>query len=139
MNWLSKIFSSGSSELIDSIGTAIDRITTSDEERQTIKALVAKQIQLYNLEIAKEAIKYEQEITKGWTSDNEHIITRMVRPLSYVFVLTLFGGIVLFDGDIGKFAIQEAYVPVIQTLLITMTVSYFGSRGYEKIVKLRGK
>lgn len=77
----------------------------------------------------------EKEISKRWISDNENLLTRIVRPLSFAMVLILFGGIVLTDGNIGQFKINEAYIPVIETLLTTMVLAYFGSRGMEKITK----
>jgi Na+/serine symporter len=81
------------------------------------------------------AIEFEQEITKRWTSDNEHLVTRLVRPISYMLVLTVFGIMIFTDGNIGMFSIKDGYLPIIETLLATMTIAYFGSRGVEKTMK----
>jgi hypothetical protein len=37
------------------------------------------------------------------------------------------------DGNIGQFKITEAYIPIYQSLLITVYGAYFLSRGVEKI------
>lgn len=75
------------------------------------------------------------EVTKRLGMDNEHTITRMVRPVSYAAMFLLFMSVVLLDGNLGDFSIDKAYVPVIQSLFGTMTIFYFGSRGLEKVMK----
>jgi hypothetical protein len=75
------------------------------------------------------------EVTKRLGMDNEHVITRMIRPVSYGAMFVLFMCVVLFDGNLGEFTIDKAYVPVIQSLFGTMTIFYFGSRGIEKVMK----
>ncbi len=37
MSWFTNIFSSGVSGVIDSVGTAIDKLVTSDEEKMQLK------------------------------------------------------------------------------------------------------
>lgn len=138
MGWES-IFTGGVDKIVDSVTDGLDELFTSDEERlkaenllQEIKNKAKSAEDTINLE-------FEKEITKRWTSDNEHIITRLIRPISYASVLILFGAVVLADGNIGEFVVNEAYISVIESLLAIMTISYFGSRGLEKITKLKSK
>ena len=49
-------------------------------------------------------------------------------------MLILFIAIVLFDGNVGDFEINQAYIPVIQSLFSVMVIFYFSSRGIEKIM-----
>lgn len=91
-----------------------------------------REIALFLLEMD---VKEMEEITKRLESDNEHVITRLVRPVSYGLFLILFFVIVFFDGNVGGFEVNPDYIPVIQTLFSTMTMFYFGSRGAEKITK----
>jgi hypothetical protein len=77
----------------------------------------------------------ERELTKRLQSDNEHDVTRLIRPISYGFVWLLFGVNMFFDGNIREYEIRAEYIPVIENLLRNMTYFYFGSRGLEKIVK----
>jgi cation transport ATPase len=135
MNWLTSLFSSGASVVIDSVGKAIDNLVTSDEEKLKLKNELASEMNKFTLDMESKSNEFEQEITKRWTSDNENLVTRLVRPISYVFVLVVFAVILFTDGNIGEFKINESYIPVIETLLATMTVAYFGSRGIEKSIK----
>ena len=75
------------------------------------------------------------EVTKRLQIDSEHSITRMIRPVSYAAMFVLFMAVVLLDGNLGAFTIDKAYVPVIQSLFGIQTMFYFGSRGFEKVMK----
>ena len=133
MSWFSTMLSGGVDKIVDSVGTAVDKLVTSDQERLQLKNELIK-IQLEAKQKQDELeVQFEQQITDRWKSDNEHFITRLVRPLSVVFMLVLFGMIVLLDGNVGMFLVNPAYVPVIENLLVTMIFAYFGSRGAEKI------
>ena len=133
MSWIANILSGGVDKIVDSVGNAIDKVITSDEEKLILKNELVK-IQLDAKQKQDELeVQFEQQITERWKSDNEHFFTRLVRPLSIVFMLVLFGMIVLLDGNVGMFLVNPAYVPVIENLLVTMIFAYFGSRGAEKI------
>lgn len=132
MSWLTDIFSSSASAIVDSVGTAIDKLVTSDEEKLQLKNELVK-IQLEaTLKANEQANEAEAQITERWKSDNENLLTRAVRPFSYAWVIVLFSAMILTDGNIGQFKINVAYIPVIETLLVTMTVAYFGGRSFEK-------
>lgn len=75
------------------------------------------------------------EVTKRLAMDNEHAVTRLVRPVTYAFMFIMFLACVFLDGNLGEFKIDKIYVPVIQSLFGTMTIFYFGSRGIEKVMK----
>jgi len=132
---LTSLFTGGIDKVIDSVGSALDNLFTSDEERAAAKIELMKIRQDAHIESFKLANAYEQSINKRWLSDNEHFITRLVRPLIVIFLFVLFGAVVISDGNIGHFKINSAYIPVLQTLLVTVTVAYFGSRGAEKITR----
>ncbi len=132
MSWLTDIFSSSASAIVDSVGNAIDKLVTSDEEKLQLKNELVK-IQLEaTLKANEQANEAEAQITERWKSDNENLLTRAVRPFSYAWVIGLFTAMVLFDGNVGNFKINVAYMPIIETLLVTMTVAYFGGRTFEK-------
>ena len=135
MSWFSGLVADGVSGVVDSVGKALDSLITSDDERNKAKIVLEKQMQDFKLEMLKGSNEFEKEITKRWESDNENIITRLVRPVSYSAVLILFGAVVISDGNIGNFSVNSAYIPVLETLLTTMTIAYFGSRGMEKVSK----
>lgn len=76
-----------------------------------------------------------QQVTERLKSDNEHLVTRLVRPISYGLMFILFMSCIFLDGNVGDFQIDKAYIPVINSLFGTMTIFYFGSRGIEKVFK----
>ena len=87
MALLKKLFSSGAKELVDSVGNAIDKIHTSAEEKELIKAEIEKHILNYEEKI-------QQEVTKRWEADIQgNWLSKSVRPISLLFllfVLTIF-------------------------------------------------
>ena len=132
-----KIIGIFSGNLVKDVGDAIDKLVTSDEERIQLNNELARIQSSAELEIQKLELEHERETTKRWVSDNEHLVTRLVRPISFMFVLFLFAIIVLGDGNLGtSFFVNPAYVPVIESLLVTMVVAYFGGRSGEKISKI---
>lgn len=130
--WFTTLFSGGVSTVIDSVGSAVDKLVTSDQERLQLKNELVKIQAEANQKAEDQALQAESMMTDRWKSDNEHVITRLVRPLTYTWVIVLFTSIILGDGNWG-FNVKPAYIPVIETLLTTMTIAYFGSRGAEKI------
>ena len=94
-------------------------------------------------DIALELLKQDeiemQEVTKRLSSDNEHNVTRLVRPVSYAAMFILYMSCIFFDGNLGEFQIREQYIPSITSLFSTMTIFYFGSRGLEKVMKTVNK
>lgn len=134
---LSKLFGGSIDKIIDSVNSLVDNAFTSDDERNQAKIKLMKIRRDAHIESEKLANEYEANITKRWQSDNANVITRLVRPLIVVFVYVLFGALVLSDGNIGQFTVNEAYIPILQTILVTVTVAYFGSRGMEKYAKIK--
>ncbi len=135
MGWFKSLVSDGAAKVVDSIAGGLDSLFTSDEERLKAKAVIEKQLQDYQVKILEAQAQHDAEITKRWQSDNEHAVTRLVRPIAFIYVLFMFTVIALFDGNIGGFAINPQYIPVFEGLLYTMVVAYFGSRGIEKVTK----
>ena len=139
MSWFSTMLSGGVDKIVDSVADGIDELFTSDHERLAARNVLEKIQSEARIQSEAIGMEYEKEITKRWTSDNEHIITRLVRPLSYIFVLIVFGIIIYVDGNVMGFKVADSYYGIIETLLVTMTLGYFGSRGYEKGMKIKHK
>ena len=132
MSWLSEIFSSSAGAIVDSVGSAIDKLVTSDQERLELKNELVK-IQLEaTLKANEQANEAEAQITERWKSDNEHWITRLVRPTGFAWSLALFTIVIVGDGNFG-FTVKDAYIPVLETLVVTIILAYYGSRGAEKV------
>jgi hypothetical protein len=124
---MKKIFGWLTGNVIKSIGNAIDKITTSDEERLVIK----KEIQ----EILEEADKNAQkEISARWLADmnSDSFLSKNIRPMVLIYLTVIFSALAFTDGNIGTFKIAKEYIPIFQTLLVAVYGAYFVGRTWEK-------
>jgi hypothetical protein len=81
--------------------------------------------------------QFEATVTERWKSDNENPITQLVRPVMVIWTFILFTAVVLFDGNLGTFIVKPAYIPLLETVMTTIVIAYFGSRGIEKVFKYK--
>ncbi len=124
---MKKILSFLTGGLIKDVGDVIDKLTTTDEER-----LAAKQKLQELLEKADQDA--QGQITERWKMDmqSDSFLSKNIRPLVLVFLTAVFTLLAFTDGNIGDFKIGEAYVPIFQSLLITVYGAYFVGRTWEK-------
>tara|TARA_R110002153_G_scaffold46734_1_gene131920 strand:- start:320 stop:796 length:477 start_codon:yes stop_codon:yes gene_type:complete len=136
LRWLVKQGKNVSPELLDLASgiTGIKQLSSLGDVIRGDKDLTPEDKTLLLQEMENDMIEMV-EVTKRLGMDNEHTITRLVRPVSYGAMFILFLSVVLLDGNIGTFRVEPLYIPVIQSLFGTMTIFYFGSRGIEKIMK----
>ena len=130
MNVLSKIFSTGATELVKGVGGVLDNLTTSKEEKleaeQKIKELVAN----YEVEM-------EKNITSRWEADlkSDSWLSKNVRPLTLVFLIVCTMLLIFIDAGAISFNVKDSYVALLQLVLITVIGAYFGGRSLEKVKK----
>ena len=127
---MKKIFSLITGTLINDIGKVVDNLHTSEEERLEAKQKLS--------ELIKQADeKAQNEVTTRWEYDtkNGNFLTRSIRPLVLIFLTAMFTLLAFTDGNIGGFKVQEDYIPIFQTLLVTVYGAYFVGRTYEKTKK----
>ena len=119
-----------SGTLIKDIGNVIDNLTTTDEERLEAK----KHIQELLEKADKDA---QQQVTERWKFDmqSDSFLSKNIRPLIMVFLTGMFTLLAFTDGNIGGFKIQKEYIPIFQTLLVTVYGAYFVGRTWEKSKK----
>ena len=127
---MKKLLSLISGGLIKDIGNVIDNLTTTDEER-----LAAKQKIQELLEKADQDAQVQ--ITERWKLDMESdsFLSKNIRPLVLIYLTVIFTALAFFDGNIGGFQVDEAYIPIFQSLLITVYGAYFVGRTWEKAKK----
>ena len=63
-------------------------------------------------------------------------LSKNIRPITLIFLTICFVILSVFDGNMGEFTIGSAYVPVYQTLLMTVYAAYFAGRSIEKVKKV---
>jgi len=106
----------GIKEIVEGVGGTIDKFVQTPEEKAQLKA------------------ELETEISKRWEADagGKSWLARNVRPITLVWCLVIFSIMLFTDGNIGDFKIQDAYIPVFQTVLITVIGGYFVARSFDK-------
>tara|TARA_R110000824_G_scaffold400679_1_gene608791 strand:- start:30 stop:416 length:387 start_codon:yes stop_codon:yes gene_type:complete len=116
--------------VIKQVGDVLDNLTTSKEEK-----LAAEQ-KIKEVLMQAEANAQEQ-VTRRWEADmkSDNWLSKNIRPLICIFLTAMFVVISIFDGNARGFTIAPAYVPIYQTLLITVYGAYFAGRSIEKIKK----
>ena len=118
-------------DAIKDIGKIVDDLHTSGEEREEAKQKITQ--------ILAEAEQAAQaQVTARWEADLKHgsWLSKNIRPITLVFLTAVFVILSVFDGNLGEFTIGESYVPVYQTLLITVYGAYFAGRSIEKVRKV---
>lgn len=126
MDLLSGLFSG----LFKSAEGILDTTITNKEELQQVKNELQK--------IVNEAEKNaSNQVTERWKSDNlsDNKLSKNIRPLSLIFVTVVFVIISFMDGNLGDFKLNESYIPVYQTLLLSIYGAYFVGRTITKIKK----
>jgi len=114
--------------LIKDVGKVIDDLTTTDEERLAAKLKIE--------ELLEQADKDAQDqITSRWESDmnSDSFLSKNIRPMVLIYLTFIFTVLAFFHGNIGGFEVDSQYVPIFQSLLITVYSAYFVGRTWEKI------
>ena len=124
---MKKIFQWLTGGVIKNIGDVVDKLTTTEEE----KLLIKKQIQ----EILEKADNDAQtQVTERWKFDmqSDSWLSKNIRPAILIFLTGVFTILSFFDGNFYGFQVQKQYIPIFQSLLITVYGAYFVGRTWEK-------
>ena len=113
--------------LIKDVGKVIDNLTTTDEERLAAKLKIEQLLE----QADKDA---QNQVTKRWELDmqSDSFLSKNIRPLVLVYLTSIFTILAFADGNVGGFQVAEEYIPIFQSLLITVYGAYFVGRTWEK-------
>ena len=127
---MKKLLSLLTGGLVKDVGNVIDKLTTTDEER-----LAAKQKIQELLEKADQDA--QTQITERWKLDmqSDSFLSKNISPLVLIYLTVIFTVLAFFDGNVGGFQVDEDYIPIFQSLLITVYGAYFVGRTWEKAKK----
>ena len=130
MNVLSKIFSSGATELVKGVGGVLDNLITSKDEKLEAERKVKELVANYEIEM-------EKNITSRWEADlkSDSWLSKNVRPLTLVFLIVCTMLLIFIDAGAINFNVKDSYVDLLQLVLITVIGAYFGGRSLEKVKK----
>ena len=118
-------------DVIKDIGGVLDNLHTSGEEKAEAEQKITQ-----ILATAEQAA--QEQVSARWEADMKHgsWLSKNIRPLTLVFLTGVFVILSVFDGNLGEFTIGQAYVPVYQTLLMTVYAAYFAGRSIEKVKRV---
>jgi endonuclease/exonuclease/phosphatase (EEP) superfamily protein YafD len=86
------------------------------------------------LKLLEQDIVEMQEISKRWESDmkSDSWLSKNTRPMTLIYLTVMMSLYIILDSLDIAFNIDESWVELLKTLLVTIYVAYFGSRGFEK-------
>ena len=90
------------------------------------------------LKLLEQDIAEMNNISSRWQSDmkSDSWLSKNTRPMALIFLTLAMTIFIVLDSTI-LLQIKESWVSLLETLLITVYVAYFGSRGAEKITKIK--
>tara|TARA_R110000851_G_scaffold20685_1_gene62392 strand:+ start:346 stop:738 length:393 start_codon:yes stop_codon:yes gene_type:complete len=130
MSILKKIFSSGAAELVKGVGSVLDNLTTSKEEKLEAEKKIKDMIMGYEAEMQK-------QVTARWSMDmnSDSWLSKNIRPLVLIFLVVSTVLLVFIDAGVIAFEVKASWVDLLQLVLITVIGAYFGGRSLEKVKK----
>lgn len=132
-------------ELVNSLGNTIDKFIQTPEEKQAAAIEMAKIVNEHEARMAEAAAKAleaeENNITGRWTADmsSDSWLSKNSRPIVLLAMVGFLFLMIIFDSININFEVKESYITLMETLLITVVVAYFGSRGVEKYQAIKRK
>ncbi|RPG62537.1 MAG: hypothetical protein CBD98_002160 [Flavobacteriaceae bacterium TMED238] len=75
-----------------------------------------------------------QEVSKRWSSDmqSDSWLSKNTRPMALIFLTISMVLLIFVDSSGLDFNVDNGWIDLLKSLLITVYVAYFGSRGAEK-------
>jgi hypothetical protein len=110
--------------IVKNIITSDDTIEPADKE--TAMKLIEQDLQEL------------KEVSSRWRADmkSDSWLSKNTRPLALVFLTASAVLMMAVDSFHLQFDVDESWINLLKTLLVTVYVAYFGSRGAEKITKI---
>lgn len=155
MTWFSSLFSSMGARIVEAVGHAADELFTSDEELaltdlQKTKIKTAYEIRIKEIvaELDRQQAEHEQNLEKELSErlkldmKSDSWLSKNIRPMSLIFmsvVVSVLALFTVFDAGLTDKQLKalETWMPFFQMLMMTIYAFYFGSRGFEKVQKIR--
>lgn len=130
---MKKIIQWLSGGVIKEVGNVLDKLTTTDEERLEAKNKIQQ--------ILEDAdTKAQEQVSRRWEADmkSDSFLSKNIRPFILIYLTVIFTSLAFFDGNIGEFGLAKEYIPIFQTLLVTVYGAYFVGRTWEKAKSITG-
>ena len=130
MSLITKLLSSGATELVKGVGGVLDSLTTTKEEKLAAELKIKDMIMGYEAEMQK-------QVTERWKMDmnSDSWLSKNIRPLVLVFLVVATVLLIFIDGGVISFKVEDKWTDLLQLVLITVIGAYFGGRSLEKVKK----
>ena len=127
MGIIDKLISGGASKLVDSVGSVLDNVITTDDEKLEAKRKLKELILSHEAEM-------QRNVTDRWKADmnSDSWLSKNVRPLVLVFLVVSTVLMIFIDAGTIQFTVEEKWTDLLQLVLITVIGAYFGGRSLEK-------
>jgi hypothetical protein len=106
------------------------KISGSNELSETDKKMLLAQIEMDKEDMIN--------ISNRWKYDmqSDSFLSKNIRPICLGFLTLAMTLFIIFDSLNINFNIDPVWVDLLKTLLVTVYLAYFGSRGVEKFKKI---
>ena len=113
--------------VIKEVGDVIDKLTTTKEEKLNAQRLIQEILEKADSEA-------QQQVSERWKyyMQSYSFLSKNIRPMVLIYLTVIFTALCFTDGNIGDFKIAKEYIPIFQSLLITVYGAYFVGRSWEK-------
>jgi hypothetical protein len=80
-----------------------------------------------------------ESVSQRWQADmnSDSWLSKNTRPLTLIYLTVITTLYIILDSLDIAFDIDGAWVELLKTLLVTIYVAYFGSRGFEKVKNIK--
>mgnify|MGYP003142733324 CR=1 FL=1 len=80
-----------------------------------------------------------ESVSQRWQADmnSDSWLSKNTRPLTLIYLTVITTLYIILDSLDIAFDIDSAWVELLKTLLVTIYVAYFGSRGFEKVKNIK--
>jgi len=112
---------SGVYGVVKNLITTDNKMTPADKET----AMKLLEMDLAEMQSISDRWQYDMK-SDSWLSKN-------TRPLALIYLTVCMTMYIILDSLQMAFDMKEVWIELLQTLLVTVYVAYFGSRGAEKV------
>ena len=114
----------GTLGVVKNLITGDNKISSADKEQA--------------MKLIEQDMQELKEVSSRWRADmkSDSWLSKNTRPLALVFLTASAVLMMAVDSFHLQFDVDESWIDLLKTLLVTVYVAYFGSRGAEKITKI---
>ena len=133
MSFITDIFSNSVGAVVDSVGSAIDKLVTSDAEKLALKNELIRIQTDAKLKEQEIDIQYAIEATKRQSNDmqSDSWLSKNIRPMTLIFILVMYSLLSISSGF--EFEVTESYVSLLGEWGMLIMSFYFSGRTIEKV------